>query len=56
MASQERLACLQEKFAAHSDNTNVAHMSMHCYCEQDTLPPSFTTKQQSPFVLVLQEK
>ena len=56
MASQERLECLQEKFAAHSDNTNVAHTSMHRYCEQDTLPLSFTTKQQSPFVLVLQEK
>ena len=56
MASQERLACLQEKFAACSDNTNVAHTYMHCYCEQNTLPPSFTTKQQSSFVLVLQEK
>ena len=56
MASQERLADLKEKFAARSDNTSVAHMSMHCYCEQNTLPPSFTMKQQSSFVLVLQEK
>ena len=34
-------------FAAHSDNTNVAHTSMHCYCKQDTLPPSFITKQET---------
>ena len=34
----------------------VCCTSMHCCCKQNTLSLSFQTKQQSSFVLVLQEK
>ena len=44
-ASEKRSACLQEEFAASPDDTNVARTSMHCCCEQNTLSPSFMTKQ-----------
>ena len=55
-ASEKRSACLQEEFAASPDDTNVARTSMHCCCEQNTLSPSFMTKQRSSLVLVLREK
>ena len=44
-ASEKRSACLQEELAASPDDTNVARTSMHCCCEQNTLSPSFMTKQ-----------
>ena len=55
-ASEQRSACLQEKFAARPEETNVARKSIHCCCEKNTLSPSFMTKQRSSFALVLQEK
>ena len=55
-ASEKRSACLQEEFAASPDDTNVARTSTHCCCEQNTLSPSFMTKQRSSLVLVLREK
>lgn len=54
-ASEKRSVCLQEEFAASPDDTNVARTSMHCCCEQNTLSPSFMTKQRSSLVPVLRE-
>ena len=44
--SEKRSACLQKEFAASPDD-HVARSSMHCCCEQNTLSPSFMTKQRS---------